>query len=80
MLEVVKFKIICLLCVLKVSTFAHNFRSQYSKLSDQLECGLSSHFNQYLLNNHLDSYNFNRSDIGCGAYGGETSDSDTVTK
>lgn len=43
-----------------------------------LNCGFTDHFQKWLTKNNYGNWSFDRPDIKCGAYGGKTSDKDTL--
>lgn len=45
-----------------------------------LECGFTQNFMTFLKKNGYSEYNFDRTDVKCGAYGGKATNEDTLEK
>jgi hypothetical protein len=49
------------------------------EVTADLSCGLTDHFNNWLKANGYGSWDFPRSTLKCGSYGGKASDSDPIS-
>jgi len=54
-----------------------NMYKDTQELQD-LDCGLTTHFETFLSNHGYGNFDFNRKDIRCGAWGGKDSDSTPI--
>ena len=47
-------------------------------ICDDIQRGITDHFNKWLTDNKFDTYNFKRTELAGGSYGGKQKDSDQI--